>query len=56
MEQHDSIGVCEVCKHDDEDYNTKTKLYKLGGMLRCGDCANEYDGDKTFYKNEYGED
>ena len=56
--EEDSVGICEGCLHDAEKGDTLevVSLYKLGGNLLCGDCANCYAGDVEFHERAYGSD
>ena len=53
-EKETKMGVCECC--GEENNNQIDKLYKVGKYWRCGDCANQHEGDKKFDLMAYGED
>jgi len=48
-------GICECCK-DEYDEPKVTPLYRVGGILRCGDCATQYEMDAMYNEMAYGSD
>lgn len=44
MGTKNKIGICDVCKENEEaSWKEEKKVYFLGGLWRCGDCAYEYE-------------
>jgi hypothetical protein len=57
MKQHECEGICEYCLDEyDERQAPRTKLYRIRGILMCGSCANECEGDRQFAEMAYGSD
>jgi hypothetical protein len=46
LKKHEGWDICQYCK-DDYDTPHKQRLYRVGskGLLMCGDCANQRQGD-----------